>query len=152
MQTPPTVFLWHRKQMFSSFLDHPVNAHCFMSRMICLVIRIIWTWLVRHEQGRICYFGKKLHFRDSGIGEISGLGSGLKSRRDPDPGIAISTHHLPDWDAASILASCRNKADRKATEAAYIATNDTINARVGFIRWAKPAAVFSIRHIKHQRT
>ena len=65
---------------------------------------------------------------------------------------AHESHHLPDWYAASILASCRNKAERKATEAAYIATNDTINTRVGFIRWAKPAAVFSIRHIKHQRT
>ena len=61
-----------------------------------------------------------------------------------------STHHLPNWDGASILAFCNNKANRKATEAAYIATNDTINTRVGFIKWAKPAALFSIRNIERR--
>ena len=96
------------------------------------------------------------------VGETGrGLGKRLKEhkrdlRNDQDYSAFVvhahETHHLPNWDAASILASCKNKADRKATEAAFIATNDTINTRVGFIKWAKPAAVFSIRYIKHQIT
>ena len=52
-----------------------------------------------HEQGHICYFGEKLHFRDSGIDEISGSGSGLKFRRDPGipiPGLqSLDTPPLP---------------------------------------------------------
>ena len=59
---------------------------------------------------------------------------------------AHATHHLPNWEGATVLASCKNKGNRKATEAAYIVTNDTINTRVGFIKWAKSAAVFSIKH------
>ena len=59
---------------------------------------------------------------------------------------AHATGHLPNWAGASILAKCGDKGDRKATEAAYIATNDTTNTRVGFIKWAKSAAVFSIRN------
>ena len=61
---------------------------------------------------------------------------------------ARKTSHLPDWDGATTLASCKTKGNRKATEAAYIATNDTINTRVGFIKWAKSAAVFSIKNTK----
>ena len=60
-----------------------------MPRMICLVLRSVWKWLIQYEQGHICYFCEKLHFRDSGIDEISGSGSELKSPRDP--GIAISS-------------------------------------------------------------
>ena len=59
------------------------NKHYFMARMICLVLRTVSAGLIQHEQGLMCYFGEKLYFRDSGIGEISGSGSGLKSRRDP---------------------------------------------------------------------
>ena len=91
------------------------------------------------------------------VGETGrGLGKRLTEhkrdlRNDHDYSACVShahaTHHLPNWDGASILASCKNKANRKATEAAYIATNDTINTRVGFIKWAKPAALFSIRNI-----
>ena len=65
---------------------------------------------------------------------------------------ARKTNHLPDWDGATTLASCKTKGNRKATEAAYIATNDTINTRVGFIKWAKSAAVFSIRNNKWSKT
>ena len=61
---------------------------------------------------------------------------------------AHETHHLPKWEEATVLASCKNKENRKATEAAYIATNDTINTRVGFIKWAKSAAVFNIKKNK----
>ena len=39
-----------------------------------------------------------------------------------------------------------------ATKAAFIATNDTINTRVGFIKWAKPAALFGIRYISESKT
>ena len=53
-------------------------------------------------------------------------------------------NHLPNWSEAGILARCKTKGSRKATEAAYIATNDTINTRAGFIKWAKAAALFSI--------
>ena len=61
---------------------------------------------------------------------------------------ARATHHLPNWDDTTVLASCKNKGTRKATEAAYIATNDTINTRVGFIKWAKSAALFSMRNVR----
>ena len=62
---------------------------------------------------------------------------------------AHETHHLPKWEEATvILASYKNKGNRKATGAAYIATNDTINTRVGFIKWAKSAVVFSIKNNK----
>ena len=57
---------------------------------------------------------------------------------------AEKTSHLPNWGAASVLAVCGNKARRKATEAAYIAVNDTINIRAGFMKWAKLAAVYGI--------
>lgn len=61
---------------------------------------------------------------------------------------AHQTHHLPNWGGATILASCKSKGYRKATEAAFIATNDTINTRGGFIKWAKSAALFSVTTIK----
>ena len=60
---------------------------------------------------------------------------------------AHSTSHLPNWDGARVLANCGNKGCRRATEAAFITTNDTINTRVGFIKWAKSAAVFSIKNL-----
>ena len=65
---------------------------------------------------------------------------------------AHQTSHLPDWGGATILASCKTKGNRKATEAAYIATNDTINTRVGFIKWASSAAVFGIGSSKRSKT
>ena len=55
------------------------------------------------------------------------------------------TNHLPNWGGAAILTSCRNRENRKVTEAAHIAINETINIRVGSMKWAKPAAVFGIR-------
>jgi len=61
---------------------------------------------------------------------------------------AEQSNHLPNWVEAGILASCKTKGNRKVTEAAYIATNDTINTRAGFIRWAKSAAVFSIKDME----
>ena len=57
---------------------------------------------------------------------------------------AQETNHLPNWDGAGILASCKNRDNRKATEAAHIARNETINIRVGFMKWAKSAAMFAI--------
>ena len=60
---------------------------------------------------------------------------------------AHKTSHLPNWEGATVLASCRTKGYRKAAEAAYIAMNDTINTRVGFIKWAKPAAIFGIKDV-----
>ena len=44
------------------------------------------------------------------------------------------THHIPNWDGATVLATCKKKESRKATEAAYIATSDTINTRAEFIK------------------
>ena len=61
---------------------------------------------------------------------------------------AHHTNHLPDWKGAIILAKCKSKGLRKATEAAHIATNETINTRVGFIKWAKSAARLSIRDVR----
>ena len=61
---------------------------------------------------------------------------------------AEQSHHLPNWAEAGILACCKTKGSRKATEAAYIATNDTINTRAGFIKWAKSAALYSIKDNK----
>ena len=61
---------------------------------------------------------------------------------------AEQSHHIPNWAEAGILACCKTKGSRKATEAAYIATNDTINTRAGFIKWAKSAALFSIKDNK----
>ena len=58
---------------------------------------------------------------------------------------ALKTNHLPNFAGAGILASCKNKENRKATEAAYIAMSETINIRVGSMKWAKPAAMFGIR-------
>ena len=57
---------------------------------------------------------------------------------------AEKTNHLPNWNRAGILTTCKNKENRKATEAAYIAMNETINIRVGSMKWAKPAAAFGI--------
>lgn len=54
------------------------------------------------------------------------------------------SNHLPNWQQATILAKCKNKEIRRATESAYIATNETINTRGGFIKWAKTAAVLSL--------
>ena len=61
---------------------------------------------------------------------------------------AEQSHHIPNWAEAGILACCKTKGSRKTTEAAYIATNDTINTRAGFIKWAKSAALFSIKDNK----
>ena len=61
-----------------------------MPLMIFLVIRSAWKWLIQYEQGHIFYFFEKVHFRDSRIDDISGLGLELKSRRDT--GVAISSH------------------------------------------------------------
>ena len=58
---------------------------------------------------------------------------------------AEKTHHIPDWGGAGVLALCKNKQNRKATEAAYIAVNETINMRVGSTIWAKSAAIFSVQ-------
>ena len=58
---------------------------------------------------------------------------------------AEKTSHLPNFARAGILASCKNRDNRKATEAAFIAVSDTINIRVGSMKWAKSAAVFGIR-------
>ena len=57
---------------------------------------------------------------------------------------AEKTNHLPNWNGAGILAVCKNKDNRKAIEAAFISTNETINIRVGSMKWAKSAAVFGI--------
>ena len=57
---------------------------------------------------------------------------------------AHHTNHIPNWGGATVLATCKTKENRKATEAAYIATSDTINTRAGFIKWAKSAAVFGL--------
>ena len=56
---------------------------------------------------------------------------------------AHSTAHLPNWDGAKVIARCGSKGCRKATEAAFITTNETIKTRVVFINWAKSAAAFS---------
>lgn len=61
---------------------------------------------------------------------------------------ADKTHHLPNWDGAAVVTSCKSKTNRKAIEAAYILLSDTINMRAGFIKWAKPAAVLSVSEIK----
>ena len=61
---------------------------------------------------------------------------------------AQRTNHLPNWDGAGALAFCNNRENRKATEAAYIATNETINTRAGFMKWAKSAAVFGILNMR----
>ena len=61
---------------------------------------------------------------------------------------ARQTNHLPDWYRASILVKCKSKGLRKMTEAAYITTNDTINTRMRFIKWAKSAALFSMNDIR----
>ena len=61
---------------------------------------------------------------------------------------ARATCHLPNWEGTRILALCNSKGHRKTTEAAYIATTDTFNTRVGFVKWAKPAAVLSVRTSK----
>ena len=58
---------------------------------------------------------------------------------------AEKTNHLPNWNRAGILVSCNSKENRKAMEAAYIAMNETINTRVGSMKWAKSAAAFCIR-------
>ena len=58
---------------------------------------------------------------------------------------AEETSHLPNWNRAGVIAVCRSKDNRKATEAAYITTSDTINVRTGFLKWAKSAARFGIR-------
>ena len=60
---------------------------------------------------------------------------------------AEKSHHLPNWDGAKILTSCKNKDIRKATEAAYITMNDTINIRVGSMKWAEPGAAYTVKHI-----
>ena len=60
---------------------------------------------------------------------------------------AHASNHLPNWERAKVLAKCRDKGCRKATEAAYIATNATINTRLGFIKWAESAAWFSLRNL-----
>ena len=65
---------------------------------------------------------------------------------------AHQTNHLPDWNRASILVKCKSKRLRKMTEAAYITTNDTINTRTGFIKWAKSAALFSMNNIRASLT
>ena len=58
---------------------------------------------------------------------------------------ADETGHLPNWERAKVIASCSSKSIRKVTEAAYIATSETINTKGGFIKWAKSAATFSIK-------
>ena len=50
---------------------------------------------------------------------------------------ALNTSHLPNWGGAGILTSCRSKENRKATEAAHIAMNETINIRNKKIRHGK---------------
>ena len=58
---------------------------------------------------------------------------------------ARKTNHLPNWGGASAIpASCRSRQNGKATEAAYIATCETIHIRVGFMKWAKSAEVFGL--------
>ena len=57
---------------------------------------------------------------------------------------SMKTNHLPNWDRARIIAVCKNKDNRKATEAAHIANNDTFNLRPGFMKWAKSAAVLGV--------
>ena len=52
--------------------------------MICLVLRKLFECdSSSMSKAMIANFAEKLHFRDSGIDEISGPGSGLESRRDP---------------------------------------------------------------------
>ena len=46
---------------------------------------------------------------------------------------AQKTYHLPSWEGAGVLPSFLSRENRKATEAAHIATNETFNDRVGFI-------------------
>ena len=58
---------------------------------------------------------------------------------------AKKTSHLPYWDGAGILASYKNKGNGKAMQAAYIAMNETMNIRVGSMKWAKSATAFGIR-------
>ena len=47
---------------------------------------------------------------------------------------AQKTNHFRDWDEAEILASCKSRENRKATEAAHIATNETFYIRLGFMK------------------
>lgn len=61
---------------------------------------------------------------------------------------AHNTHHIPKWRDAEVLTTCKNRDSRKATEAAFISTNETINIRVGSMKWAKSAARFSIASLR----
>ena len=58
---------------------------------------------------------------------------------------AEKTRHIPDWGGAGVLALWKNKQNRKATEAAYIALNETIHIWVGSMKWAKSAGIFSVQ-------
>ena len=60
---------------------------------------------------------------------------------------AHKTNHLPYWDGAGVLAICKNRENRKATEAAFIATQETINVRVGSMKWARAAAAYGITNM-----
>ena len=55
-----------------------------------------------------------------------------------------SSNHLPNWSSAAILKTCKNKETRRATEAAFIAINEMISSRAGFIKWAKSAALLGV--------
>ena len=77
----------NKYSLFHAKHDLPGTTHCL-------------NVIVQHEQGQVCYFGEKLHFRDSGIDEISGSGSGLKSCRDP--GIPI-----PGLQSLAITSTCQ---------------------------------------------
>ena len=60
---------------------------------------------------------------------------------------AEQTDHLPNWDEASALHTGFSNLERRAIEAAYIATQDNLNTSSGFFRLATPAAQHILKTI-----
>ena len=64
--------------------------------------------------------------------------------------------HLPDWAGATSLKKDFTKTQKKIVEAAFIATEDTLNISQGFFRLASVAATlirseYNLRNRKNSR-
>ena len=56
--------------------------------------------------------------------------------------------HLPDWDNVKTLIKGKDKKERKAIEALYIATNKNNNKRTGDIVWSPIATGILMKKLK----
>ena len=93
---------------------------------------------------------KKSYVGETGRGLKTRLNEHKRDVRNHNTSNAMVLHlekcqQFPDWTKAHVIAEGMSKSIRKATEAAYILLDDTLNSKPGFFTWSKSAAKMALK-------